>query len=139
MPERFQEKIARIDTLIYIPGALGEGIIAEALSDFFIDQSIDEIESVLGDLPYYFKDEFGDAESSYQQDLIIDFLQSNEKNGFIANFTTPIMRPHGSSGTSYYWGRYTAKWIYGDTMEDLLNAGFQWVDSVREMEKECSS
>jgi hypothetical protein len=48
----------------------------------------------------------------------------------------PYRYKSGSTGASFSWGHYATKWIYGDTLEDAVKQGFDWVEEQRKKEVE---
>lgn len=128
LSKRFYDENARIEELVLLAGAIGDWHLLDAVENFF-EEDFKDIESCLGELPEYVKD---DIESN-EHDSLVEWLIDNGKLGFLLKMATPIMEQCGN-GASFSWGYYTTKWVYGDTLDSAIEAGFSWVAEQRKKE-----
>jgi len=128
---RFDEATARIDRIILLAGAIGDDALSKDAEEFFTDEDFETIEGAFGPLPAWVKEEMeaGDAGA------VTEWLFREEKLGFLIQVATPIMEMPGKNSFRYSWGYYTFKWVYGDTLNQALRAGFLWIREQRKKEK----
>ena len=128
---RFDDATARIDRTIMLAGAIGDNAMAEDAEEFFRDEDFETIEGCFGPLPSWVKEgiEADDIEA------VIEWLFREEKLGFLIKVATPIMEVTGENSFRYSWGRYTYKWVYGDTFNAAVRQGFAFVRKQRSKEK----
>lgn len=62
------------------------------------------------------------------------WIMEHEKYGFLVQVATPVCRNTGH-GVSYSWGHYKTKWIYGETITEVVERTKVWIKAVRENEK----
>ena len=124
--EKMGEATARIETLIHIGCAIGDGdSVADSLSEFW-DEDKETIEGV-----------FPNCSESCPDGAVWEFaeyLHGNKKLGFLAKFATPVMKNNKGS-ISFSWGYYSTKWVYSDTFEGVVEEGLKWVEYVRKEEQ----
>lgn len=116
---------ARLGIVISIAGAVAaDDALSDDLNDFMAQQTFEEIEDCLGKLPDDLKDALEDDEA------FCSWAIQNDKLGFIVEIHTPDMR------LGYFsWGNYFTKWVYGDSFEEAVEKGIEWVASVRANEQ----
>lgn len=108
---------ARIEDMILLAGSMHESsCLPENLKEFFEEEDVETIESCFGQLPSEVKSDLMNEDI----DPLVGYLFENRKLGFIAKFATP----HAGS-----WGCYCTGWVYGDTLEELIDNGLKWVES----------
>lgn len=129
--QRFFDETARIEEMALLAGVLADDPLPDTVRDFLEDEEVETLEECFGPMPEHVKKsvEAGDIES------IVEWLTYSEKFGFLIHMATPIMTPTGENSASYSWGYYTTKWVYGDTLDAALEAGFAFVTNQREKEK----
>jgi hypothetical protein len=116
---------ARLGIVISIAGAVAaDDALSDDLNDFLAQQTFEEIEDCLGKLPDDLKDVWEFDEE------ICDWAIQNNKLGFIVEIHTPDM-----SRGHFSWGNYFTKWVYGDSFEEAVAKGLEWVASVRAKEQ----
>ena len=59
-------------------------------------------------------------------DAISEYLVDNNKLGFLVRFATPVPHHITQNGYSYSWGRYTTKFVYGETYEVACRKAIDW-------------
>jgi hypothetical protein len=129
--KRFYNETARIEQMILLAGILGDYSFPQVVEDFFSDEDYADIEQCLGKVPKYVRQSI----ESHEFDAVQEWLVRGNKYGYLIRIATPIMTPTSETSASYSWGYYRTKWVYGDTLEEALEAGFSWVASMREQEK----
>lgn len=128
---RLFDATARIDRVIYLAGALAAmDAFPDDLKDFFDEEDTETIEKALGPLPEWFEPE---ESASVQAEFIFEWLRDAGKLGFLVQFATPVMTPHGSS-RSFSWGYYSTRWVYADTMDEAIAKGLEWCEEQRAAE-----
>ncbi len=127
--ERFCEETARIERMFILAGALADGL-PDDVAEFLRDEDWQTLEGCFGEIPQRVKDDV----EAHDDEALPQWLQEAGKLGFVVQMATPVMTPRGN-GASYSWGHYTTKWVYGETLETALDAGFAWVESQRSKEK----
>ncbi len=129
--QRFYDEAARIEEMVLLAGVLADESLPDTVRDFFEDEEFETIEECFGKLPEHVKEdlEAGDKEA------LPAWLMDSGKYGFLLKVATPIMTPTGKNSASYSWGYYTTKWVYGDTLDVALEAGFAFVAGQRKKEK----
>jgi hypothetical protein len=135
LSDKFNDEAARIDNILFIAGMLGDGFsMQDALREFLEDEDVEVLESCFGPLPDHVKASIEDVDAL----TIADWLIETGKLGFLVNIATPAMEPTGEGSSSFSWAFYVSQWVYGDTIEAALEAGFAWVEKQRTKEKERS-
>lgn len=134
--ERFDDAIARIEKMTLLASACDYTSPSEILVEFIENEDWEILTECFGDIPEAIKE---DWESAYNESLF-EWLFENHKLGFLLQFATPSMSNVTKRGEhycgSYSWGHYLTKWLYADSLEDVMEKGFSWVESVRERELE---
>jgi hypothetical protein len=130
LAERFYEHSARIDQVILL-AALADSPDSEVVEDF-----IELAEEA--DLVRLFGMSVADAEQVLEEgaELLYDWCSVSEKLGFLVKFATPVMKPMKSGGHMGSWNSFYTHWVYADTMDQALEAGFAWVAERRADEKD---
>lgn len=107
--ELAEEHVFRLNHVVYLAALLphGEHDLFDEL-DGFVEQVFDAL------FPGEMDDTYNDADMGW---VLIDKLVESGKRGFIARVETPDF----VSDTSYSWGIYKQRWIYGETMNDVIN------------------
>lgn len=134
LANKFYEDDVRVDKLIHVASALSDSA-SEDLKEFF-EEDWNIIEKALGvQIHQDYKNSLDDCDSYFISDSISEIITSYAKFGFIAQFATPVMTWKNESSGSFSWGLSRAEWVYAETVEELYEKGFKWVESVREKEK----
>lgn len=133
--ERLDVATARMDQVISIAGAIGgaSGAIAGPLGEL-LEEDDDTLCKCFGKLPEWLTDELGTGGAG---EAFTEWALRENKLGFAVQIATPVMEHH-EDGSTYSWGYYRTKWVYGDTFEAATNAGLAWVADERESEKKKS-
>lgn len=130
--ERFDNDTARIDNFILLASVLAQGdSVPEVMENFLQDADEKRLSELFGPVPEYLKE---DIEAG-NDEAIMEWLYESGRFGFLIEFATPVMTPSGSgTGARYSWGHYRMQWVYGDTLDAALDAGFAWVAGMRKKE-----
>jgi len=54
--------------------------------------------------------------------------------GYVVQFATPVMK-HRGLGSMFTWGHFYTRWVYGDTMNDVVKLGLAWAEERRSAER----
>ncbi len=59
---------------------------------------------------------------------LLEFLESEDKRGFLVEFGTPVPRFHtnGSPDYAFSWGTYSVTWIYAETYQEACEKAVEW-------------
>jgi len=126
---RFFEANTRISKIIYLAAAGLPDSLCDDLEELLNDSPNKELAKIFGTLPEHLKEEEDSAEA------FAEWLLYARRFGFLMQFETPVMRHYGNSGRTFSWGYYESRWVYGDSLDEALTAGQEWVKSVRAREK----
>ena len=126
--DRFSNHGARIEKMIYLAGVLGESeAFSEDAKEFLFESDWEDLENTLGEIPQYVKDAFSD-DREYE---LIEWMFTEGKLGFAVQFATPVRTPVGDNAANMSWGHYYTKWVYGNTVNDAMEAGFKWCSDMK--------
>ncbi|WP_027358410.1 hypothetical protein [Desulforegula conservatrix] len=135
----FPEISLRIKKMFFIPSVYMDFKASDCFEEFVetmiqdFDEGLEEFKSIFGEIPDWFADEW----QSQDKEMVFDYL-SEEKQGFVAEFATPVRIFYTSDSgehAEYSWGRYRTQWIYGETIEELFEAGMKWFNNVIEEQR----
>ena len=132
--ERCEQEQARIEDIIWLAGAMAHvESLPERLSDDFMSDN--ENDDLIRMFDYIHPDIFEEiADGDFWP--LAEWLFDRGKIGFCVKMATPEFK-YSKSGKSarFSWGCHYYQWVYGETLEDAIEAGFQWVASRRKKEK----
>ena len=131
--ERFFNETARIEKIIYIAGNDFDSP-SDDLRDFIEDIDSEElIERIFGATTDRVLNALRDDDEFSME--LTEWLFRVGKLGLLLKFATPVMTPLKGGGGSFSWGYQQLQWVYGDTFEEALEKGFEWVEECRVKEK----
>lgn len=61
---------------------------------------------------------------------IVSWLADNKFFGFILKVRTPIMQGNDEKTSHFTWGRCHVTLVYGESIEEAMEAGFTWVKCI---------
>lgn len=126
---RFNNETARIEEIIFLAGALSDlDSLPQAFRDFIEDSDDEQIDQPFGEVPADIKAVLGDRDGS---EIFADWLLSRGTLGFLVKFATPVASLFDGDSFTYSWGFYKTRWVYGDTIDAAIEAGFAWVTETR--------
>lgn len=132
--ERLEEATARIEQIVLLAGAINDGdAISEGLEEF-LGEDIDQFKLCFDVLSMDLVDALYGDDDEAVKDAFCEFVHSTGKYGFLVKFSTPLMKHMGEGRTSYSWGCWCTRWVYGETMDEAVESGLAWVASRRESE-----
>jgi hypothetical protein len=133
--EKLDDATARLEQVICIAGAIGDGMsFAEPLRGFLVED-LDTMRKCFGTFP---ESVFDSLESDDNQEIAEAFSEwaiETDHLGFVVQIATPVMTPRGEDSNSYSWGYYSTRWVYADTFDGAVDAGLLWVDERRKAEQ----
>lgn len=119
----FFDANARVETLIYIPGAVAD---IEALPETFEDFCENLPEKA--DHPLYAQcqplAQFAEAEDYPEPEAVAEALLWT--NGFLVQAATPVRHYQGGGAYGYSWGHYYTAWLYAAAEADIVPVVCQW-------------
>jgi hypothetical protein len=130
LAERFFEHSARIDQVILL-AALADSPDSDAFENFINLSDGGDLVRLFG-MSNAQEQELLESEDT---DGLWDWCEEHSKLGYLVKFATPAMRPMKSGGFVGSWGSYYTHWVYADTMDQALEAGFAWVAERRAAEQ----
>lgn len=132
LAKRFYNATARIEHMVLLASVLGEiDSMPDVMEDDFLQEDLEVMLSCFGPMPA----EIREAYESEDYSEFLGWLLDNDRFGFLLKFATPVMYNHDSGGATFSWGHYRTHWVYGDTLDAALDAGFCWVEECRAKEK----
>lgn len=132
---RLDDATVRFEQMICLAGALASiDSYPDALSDLFDEEDDETLIGIFGKLPKYLLNAREEGGAEFFGECFTEWAVKTNHLGFLIQFATPVMKHHGS-GSSYSWGFYSTKWVYGNTFDEAVDAGFAWVADRRLAEK----
>lgn len=123
--QQLEDASARIESMLHIGGMVTNiYTIPEALRDMLRDQ--EDLAQVIPGVPPEVIEEIDRDDFDAFSEWAID----NDKLGFLVQFATPVMKHH-TTGRTYSWGHYGTRWVYGETLEEAVKTGLEWVAERR--------
>lgn len=136
MAEVFDNEVARIEEIYFMASVLGCGCeLPEPLMELMEDFEAKDLQRIFGSSIQIPEDLFdGDEE------IVREWFYDEGLFGFFVGISTPIMMPWKNKkgqwgGASFSWGDIQTGYFYGETFEDAIEKGFQWVKERREAER----
>lgn len=130
--ETLEENTLRVESIIWIGGMQNAGSLASALSDLFDTMEWDEVSALFPKVPKEIDDD-------YSSERLCEWLSYTGHTGYLVRYGTPVMKHRPNLGSSYSWGYYNTKWIYGESVEQTLAEAVAWAEQRREAEKSESN
>ncbi|MFC5584420.1 hypothetical protein ACFPOD_04800 [Nitratireductor kimnyeongensis] len=135
--EKMLEQTARVESVIWIPGAISDpDVIPESFEDFVGNLPGNPDAPLYRQLPQIAS--FAD-EGDYPDVLdVAGHLVGT--TGFLIRAATPIMNPLGDGGAFHFsWGCYRTEWLYAKSESDILPVVTAWVESERRAERSSAA
>lgn len=126
--ERLEQANVRIETLIWIPGAVAAMSIPDVLKELIADELYNgDNAQVLGKLPKLAG--ILSSEDEPDDDLINEVLYPVE--GYFAQMARPIPTDFLSETSHCFsWGYYQTKWVHVDDMDELVSLAEAFSEDV---------
>lgn len=121
--ERFCKATARVESLIYIPGAVADPeCCPESFDEWVEDSLFDSEKTLLSQLPAL-RPFIGGALNPKE----VAYALRNT-DGFLVHAATPVRsyRGRGSGAFLYSWGNYYTEWLYAATEADIARVVAEW-------------
>lgn len=131
--DRMWDAQARIERMFLLAGAIcGIEAPCHDLEEMLEDGDLDDLVKCFPDIPKALVTDIEDGDT----EGLLEWLVRHGRLGFLVQFATPVMKPVGKDlkVRESSWGCYSCKWVYGDTLEAALEAGFAWVAEQRKAE-----
>lgn len=133
--EKMAEQTARVESVIWIPGALSDpDAFPGAFEKDFVENLPDNPDApIYRQLPQIARF----AEGDDYPDAFDVAGQLVGAPGFLIHAATPVMKPLGDSGAFHFsWGYYRTEWLYAKSESEILPVVTAWVESERHAERE---
>ena len=131
---QIENSVSRIEVVFFLGGAICGGG-SDELKEVVKELSFEQLHELTGlkeaELEMTQKNEGEDG----VVELVIYTLFRTNKLGFLVQFATPKLLTSKPGMTSYSWGCYYMKLVYGDTIEEAVKKGIQWANDRHEMDK----
>lgn len=130
--EALFENTIRFERVIYLAGALSQpDSLQDDLRELLDEEDDETVSQAIPGFPLSLRDD---------EDCFLEFaaewLLDNQRLGFLVKAATPVMTYHkGSKSSHFSWGYYSTKWVYGETMDEVVANVISWADECREAEK----
>lgn len=135
--DRLYNANARMGKVIFLAGAISGDVLSDELDDFLTDD-LDAVVAAFGEIPRRVENALDGIDREDRAAEFSDWLIGKGMLGFLVHFETPVMTYHKDDARSYSWGYYSVKWVYGDSIDEAINKGMEWVDEMRRKEKSKS-
>lgn len=126
----------RINTIIHVGGAMA---VEERLPDAFDEFISEELSLDNNPFPVPIPKDWV-VEGEYYNDNydVLEWIKDYCIYGFLICVHTPVIRPKDIDldedgeymGSTYTWGHYKTKWIYGEDFYKATEKGIQWAKDV---------
>lgn len=133
--DRLEEATARIEQIVLLAGAINDGDAISAALESFLEEEVKQYRLCFPDLPDYLERALDGDDEDDIKECFVEFAHSTGKYGYLVQFATPLMKHMGEGMSSYSWGRWCTRWVYGETMDEAVESGLAWVASRREAER----
>jgi hypothetical protein len=131
--QRLSDAEARLDVVVCIAGMLGDGdALAEPLEDL-LEEEPAVLRLCFPDLP-----DWVEQALDSRRDVAGTFAEwavQEGRLGFAVKISTPVMRQSRPNSWSFSWGHYRTCWVYGETLEQAVQKGLEWVADRRKAEQ----
>lgn len=123
---------ARIETLILIPAAIGQG--EDCYPDAFKDDFCENLPE-REDAPLYVQlpslKKFSSGEDWPEPEEVAEALYFGRATGFLIQAAQPVVTNFYADGSfSYSWGHYHTEWLYAATAEDIAPVVEAWSEQT---------
>ncbi|EYR81825.1 hypothetical protein SHLA_4c001160 [Shinella sp. DD12] len=113
---RLEQSGARIESLIWIPGATASDVLPGGLKDAISEDLYENNEQVLSKVPGLAHILTSNESPDFEEvaEILCDV------DGFLAQIAAPIpTKFYEGGGFSYSWGYYQTKWVHADNLDEL--------------------
>lgn len=115
----------RLDHLFWLPGI--SACPPSDFSEFIEELKDDEWPEFLEQFPFL----KNCIEQDYPSDDLVCEFAMRDLNGFVFRAGTPVPKNIGKDGSfSFSWGHYTYKWLYAETMNDVIAKSVAFAEDV---------
>lgn len=131
--ERLSEATVRMEQMVLLAGMLSDGDSLPGVMSELLDEDPDVQKRCFPDMP----DEISSLnEADEFKEAFMHWAWSSNKWGFVVQFARPVMR-WDKAGTSadFSWGYYNTAWLYGDSIEEVVDRGLAWAKELEDEEK----
>lgn len=130
LTELLSDATARLENIIWLPAAVGEGELTPEPLRELVELSKDQLERCFGTLPDWL---LNSIENDFGTSSFADWIHEESKYGFAIKMATPMMS-HNAHGSTFSWSVYYTEWVYGETLFDAVITGLRWVAERRSKE-----
>jgi hypothetical protein len=130
--QQLEEAYARIEMLIHIGGMVTGSDSLPDVIDELLQEDDDMLKHVFPDMPDFVKEVLDDRHE--RGPAFADWVRQEGKLGFVVQLATPVMKVEKNGGSAFSWGHYYTHWAYGETLEEAILLGLDWVAKRRQFE-----
>ena len=123
---RLEQACVRIEKCIPLFGAFGDERPNDDLAEFLDGVDPEVFERLF---PGF------EADPSDHESFLYEAV-GYARMGFVVQVATPVMRPVTKSAMSYSWGNYYTRWLYAETVDDIVTQAEAWAAERRQAERE---
>ncbi|RTL37147.1 MAG: hypothetical protein EKK53_21495 [Burkholderiales bacterium] len=124
--DRLEQASIRIEKCIPLFGAFGDERPNDDLAEFLDEADPEDFDRLF---PGFEADPSDHEAFAYE-------AAHHSRMGFLAQVATPVMRPVTKSASSYSWGNYYTRWLYADTVDDIVTQAEAWAAERRQAERD---
>lgn len=135
--DELEQANARIDTLLWLPGALSAmESYPDGFLDFCEDIPDDPMAAIFTDLPDIRRFITGDIEP-FPEDVAGVLFECGVYTGFLAKIATPVTEPCGGEDAfTYSWGWYRTQWRYAKSLDDVTDMAVAFAKECQQQDRE---
>lgn len=128
LSDRLEQANVRIESLIWVPGAVAAMSIPENLKELIVDELYNgDNAQVLQKIPAL--SEILSSEDEPDEDLINEVLYP--VSGYFAQMARPVpTKFYSATSYGFSWGYYQTKWVHVDNMDELVDLAEQFSEDV---------
>ncbi len=116
LANRCYDELMAVETTIHIATSLA--------SDHFEDPLEDALQYDID--PERIGERWAWLADGWDEEVAWEAINAEGLHGWLLRVKTPV----GATKGLFSWGHCYVRWVYGDTYEEALEAGFEWVRSV---------
>ncbi|MBK1613358.1 hypothetical protein CKO44_07725 [Rubrivivax gelatinosus] len=139
--EKLNSVEARVEQVIWLAAMLGpiDARVAEPL-DKLLSEDIEQVQAVFPDLPPAVAEELEWSLGQEADDAFREWAVEAGRLGFLIQIATPVLTwLDDGHPESFSWSCYRTGWVYGDTLDEALAKGLEFVASRRAAEQAKAS
>lgn len=132
--DRLEDAALRMEVVLLLTGMLnGGGELSDPLLKLLDEEDDDALIRCFPSMP---KELLAARQEDAElwHDLFFRWAVSANMMGFVVQFATPVMK-HQGVASMFTWSHFYTRWVYGNTMNEVVKHGLAWAEERRSAEK----